>query len=145
MFGPGFWWAVVGVALMICELMVPGLILFFFGLGALLTALLSWLIPMSLTVQLSIFCVASLVSLFTLRRMLKRVFVGRSSAVSGDALSESFAGEQGVVDEAVAPGKPGRVVLHGTAWNAESEEDLAVGTPVVVVGQRSLTLMVRAK
>ncbi len=35
MMSPAFWWALVGIVLMICELAVPGLILFFFGLGAL--------------------------------------------------------------------------------------------------------------
>jgi len=145
MFNPSFWWVLVGVGLMICEFAVPGLILFFFGLGALVTALLVWLLPMSLTMQLAVFAVASLVSLFGLRRLLKSIFTGRATAVNADALSEGMAGEECEVSEAIAPDSPGKVMLHGTAWKAESEESLEPGQAVTVVGQRSLTLIVKRK
>ena len=145
MFSPAFWWAVAGIALMICEFAIPGLILVFFGLGALFTALLAALIPSSLTVQLLIFAAASLVFLFGLRRWLKSIFYGRSSAESEDALQETLAGEEGIVSEAVAPGHAGKIRLHGTDWKAESDEALEIGQPVVVVNQKSLTLVVKSK
>jgi len=145
MFSPAVWWVLVGIGLMICEFAIPGLILFFFGLGALLTGLLVAFVPMSLTVQLAIFGVASLVFLFGLRRLLKPIFTGRTSASSEDALTETLAGEEGTVTESIAPGVPGKVKLHGTDWKAESEEALEAGRSVVVVNQRSLTLIVKAK
>ena len=145
MMSPAFWWALVGIVLMICEFAVPGLILFFFGLGALVTALLVALVDVSLTVQLVFFSIASLLSLFSLRRLLKPVFTGRTSDASADALSESMAGEEGIVSEPIAPDMPGKITLHGTDWKAESEEHLNVGRQVVVVGQKSLTLVVKAK
>lgn len=145
MFSPAFWWALAGIILMICEFAVPGLILFFFGLGALITALLAWLFDFSLTVQLGVFAAASLVSLFTLRRLLKTIFTGRETASSEDALSETLAGEEGVVSERIQPGMPGKVKLHGTDWKAESEETLEAGQAVVVENQRSLTLVVKSK
>ena len=145
MFSPAFWWALTGIILMICEFAVPGLILFFFGLGALVTALLAWVFVLSLTFQLGVFAVASLVSLFTLRRLLKPVFMGRSTASSADALSETLAGEEAVVSERIEPGSPGKVKLHGTDWKAESDEPLEVGQAVVVENQRSLTLIVKAR
>ena len=145
MFNSVFWWVLVGICLMICEFAVPGLILFFFGLGALVTALLSAIFPMSLAVELGVFIVASLVSLFGLRRFLKPIFTGRATAVRGDAPSEGLDGEEGLVSEDITPGTPGRIMLHGTAWKAESEQSLAEGQSVVVVGQRSLTLIVKSK
>jgi membrane protein implicated in regulation of membrane protease activity len=145
MFSAAFWWAITGIILMICEFAVPGLILFFFGLGALITALLSWLFPLSLTVQVAVFVAASLVSLFGLRRLLKPVFTGRSTATSGDALVETLAGEEGTVSAAIGPGSPGKVRLHGTDWKAEADEVLEVGRSVTVVSQRSLTLVVKAR
>lgn len=145
MFSSVFWWALVGIGLMICEFAVPGLILFFFGLGALVTALLAWIFPMSLTLELAVFTVASLVSLFGLRRLLKPIFSGRATAVRGDAPSEGMAGEEAMVVEAIGPGEPGRVTLHGTAWKAESADELEPGDSVVVAGQKSLTLIVKRK
>ncbi|MDH3981978.1 MAG: NfeD family protein [Kiritimatiellaceae bacterium] len=144
MFSPAFWWAVVGVGLMLCEFIVPGLILFFFGLGALVTALLVLLIPMSLTVQLILFTVASLVSLFGLRRFLKPIFTGSSIAADG-SLSEGMVGQEAKVTRAIAPGASGKVLLNGTAWKAESEESLKEDQVVVVDAQKSLTLIVKSK
>lgn len=143
MFSPAFWWAIVGIGLMLCEFVMPGLILFFFGLGALITALLTWLLPMSLTVQLAVFAVASLVSLFGLRRWLKPIFMGSASA-SEDSLSEGMAGQHAKVLEPIAPGTAGKIELNGTAWKAESEESLEEGQAVEVVSQKSLTLVVKS-
>jgi len=145
MFSPAFWWALTGIILMICEFAVPGLILFFFGLGALTTALLAWIFDLSLTGQLAVFAAASLISLFTLRRLVKPVFTGRATASSADALTETLAGEEGVVSERIERGKPGKVKLHGTDWKAESDEPLEVGQAVVVENQKSLTLIVKAR
>ncbi len=145
MFSAAFWWALTGIILMICEFAVPGLILFFFGLGALFTALISWLLPTPLSVELGIFAAASLISLFGLRRLLKPVFTGGTSATSKDALTETLAGEEGKVSERITPEVPGKVKLHGTDWKAESEETLEVGHVIEVVGQKSLTLVVKSK
>ena len=145
MFSPAFWWALAGIILMICEFVVPGLILFFFGLGALITALLVWMFEMSLTVQLAIFAGASLISLFTLRRYMKTVFTGRSTASGEDVFTETLAGSEGIVSERIEPGHPGKVTLHGTDWKAESEETLEVGQAVVVENQKSLTLIVKSR
>lgn len=145
MFSSAFWWAIIGIGLMLCEFVVPGLILFFFGLGALFTALLVWLVPMSLTLQLAVFAIASLVTLFGLRRLLKPVFTGRATDVNETDLSEGMAGQKARVSEAIAPDAAGRVVLNGTGWKAESDEVLEAGQVVEVTGQKSLTLIVKGK
>ncbi|WP_372798176.1 NfeD family protein [Pontiella sp.] len=145
MFTPAFWWVIVGLGLMLCEFVIPGLILFFFGLGALITALICWLFPVGLAAQVIIFTVASLVSLFGLRRLIKPVFTGTESDVSNDSFSEGMAGQEADVSEAISPGVPGKVILNGTAWKAESDETLEAGQRVVIIGQRSLTLSVKSK
>lgn len=146
MFNPAFWWTLVGLGLMICEFVVPGLILFFFGVGALITALAVFLFPLSLTVQLTVFVLASLVSLFGLRRLLKPIFMGRTTdGAEEDGLAEGMAGEEGYVIAPICAEAPGKVSVHGTAWKAESEETLEMDAGIVVVGQKSLTLIVKRK
>ncbi|MDF7808099.1 NfeD family protein [Pontiellaceae bacterium B12219] len=145
MFNSAFWWAMVGIGLMLCEFVVPGLILFFLGIGALITALLVWLLPISLTVQLAVFAVASLAALFGLRRLMKPIFTGRATDVNETDFSEGMAGQEAKVTEAIAPDASGRVMLNGTTWKAESDEALSAGQVVVVVGQKSLTLIVKGK
>ena len=144
MFTPAFWWAIVGISLMLCEFIMPGLILFFFGIGALTAALAALFVP-SLTAQLCVFCVASLISLFGLRRLIKPVFMGRESDVKADGYSEGMEGQMAEVVKIIKPGSSGKVMMNGTAWKAESEETLTVGQTVVVTGQRSLTLLVKGK
>ena len=145
MSGPVFWWAVFGVVLMFCELALPGLVLFFFGLGALATAVAVWLFSPSLTAQIVVFVTASLALLFGLRRWLKSVFMGRSSDKTDEALPEGMIGEEALVCQRISPDVPGKVMLHGTTWKAEADGILEEGTRVEVVAQKSLTLRVKEK
>ena len=144
MFTPVFWWAIVGFGLILCGFAAPGLILFFFGLGALVTAVACWVVDLSLTAQLILFGVASLLSLFGLRRVLKSVFTGGARA-AGAEMVEGMAGQEARVTEPIAPGAAGKVELNGVAWKAESDEALAPGAAVVVTAQKSLTLVVQSK
>ena len=143
MFSPVIWWTIVGVGLMLLELAIPGLVLFFFGLGALFTALFVWLLPMPLAVQLLIFTAASLIFLFGLRRWMKPVFTGNARAK--DSYSEGMVGQEARVLTAILPDEAGRVELNGTTWKAEADEELEIGEAVVVVDHRSLTLVVKRK
>jgi membrane protein implicated in regulation of membrane protease activity len=128
---------------MILELAVSGLVLFFFGLGALVTALLALLFPMGVALQLIVFAIASLACLFGLRRLLKPVFAGRARRAGTS--TDGIIGSEGKVTEAISPEEAGRIVVNGTGWKAESEESIEAGRAVVVVGQKSLTLIVKAK
>jgi membrane protein implicated in regulation of membrane protease activity len=145
MFNAVFWWAIFGVILMFCELALPGLILFFFGIGALFTAGMVWLFPLSLTMQITVFLLASLAFLFSLRRWLHSIFMGRSTDETKEALPEGMIGEEGRVSQTITPSAPGKIILHGTAWTAEADEDLEEGAQVEIIGQKSLTLKVKRK
>jgi membrane protein implicated in regulation of membrane protease activity len=76
---------------------------------------------------------------------LKPVFTGKTTAVTRDALSEGLVDAEGVISEPVAPGSPGKILLNGTHWKAESDETLNEGEAVIVTGQKSLTLIVKSK
>jgi len=144
MFNAAFWWTIAGLALMISEFAVPGLILFFFGIGALITALLTWLMPLSLEWQIAVFIITSLASLFGLRRFLKPVFMGRTSGgpeESGE-LSQ-LVGTHGEVTEDIETGKTGRILLNGASWKAVADEPICAGTTVEVTAQNNLTLTVK--
>lgn len=147
MFNPVFWWILTGILLMIAEFIIPGIILVFFGLGALITALLSLLIPaLSINWQLSIFIITSLLSLFSLRHWFKQIFTGNTKHATGDGMvTEGLAGEEGIVITAITPDLPGKIQLHGTTWKAKSADCIEPGTHVTVIDQKSLTLIVKSK
>ena len=59
---PEWWhWAVAGIVLILAELAVPAFVLVWFGLGALLVALLTAVVEIGLTAQLATWLAASLV------------------------------------------------------------------------------------
>jgi membrane-bound serine protease (ClpP class) len=56
---------------------------------------------------------------------------------------EGLVGEVGEVREAIGPGRPGRVFVHGEHWRAVSNETLEIGERVRVVAVRGLEVEVR--
>jgi inner membrane protein len=141
---PSLIWFLVGVAFFLLELTTPALVLLFFGIGAWLAAAVVLIAPISLNTQLVLFMTASLVSLVLLRRWLKGIFSGyvKSRQDSTQQL-EDLIGKHAIVKERIAPKLAGRVELHGSDWTAQADQEIAVGTPVEVIGQNSIILKVR--
>ncbi len=71
---PELIWFLVGLVMLLFEFALPGLIIFFFGVGAWIVAGLCFFLPLSPTWQLAIFLVTSVVCLLVLRKFLKRIF-----------------------------------------------------------------------
>jgi len=136
-------WLYAGVALMLIEVMTPGLVSLFFGLAALTLALIVWLAPeLAQGWQWILFSVLSVLYILLLRKSLKSVFSG--SREISDNPDDALTGKLAVVTQPIAPNRPGRVELGGTTWNAEAEVELAAGASVRVTGKKNLTLRVEA-
>jgi membrane protein implicated in regulation of membrane protease activity len=137
------YWLYLGVALIILEVMTPGLVSLFFGLAALTVALITWLVPsLGQNLQWLGFCVFSVLYILLLRKSLKKVFNGEREV--SDSPNDEFSGKLATVTDAVAPNKPGRVEFCGTTWKAESVATLPVGASVRIVGKKNLTLKIEA-
>ncbi len=137
-------WSLLAIALLLLELALPGLIIFFFAVGAFVVALICFITDIPLSIQLLIFIGASIVSLLALRRWLKAIFMGHvaSKQNTGEQLSE-FVGEKAVATTIITPKAGGRVELHGTSWQAEAEEEIPEGTVVQITGKDNITLKVK--
>jgi membrane protein implicated in regulation of membrane protease activity len=141
---PSLIWFLVGVAFFLLELVAPALVLLFFGIGAWVVAGLFLVTPVPLNIQLIVFMGASLVSLALLRRWLKGVFSGYvKSRQDATQELEDLIGKHAIVKERIAPKVAGRVELHGSDWTAQADQEIAVGTPVEVIGQTSIILKVK--
>jgi len=144
---PEIIWFLIGLALLIMEFVLPGLIIAFFGVGAWIVALVclfSNYVQGSVNVQLTIFILSSVLSLMCLRKWLKGVFLGH--AVSKQNLKENleeFIGQKAVVKEKITPKAGGKVEFHGTNWAAEADEEIAEGTVVKIIGKENITLKVK--
>jgi len=138
-------WMFIGVALLLLEFMLPGLIVFFFGLGAILVAVLCLVFEPSLNVQIVIFLVSSVLLLLSLRRWVRRVFTGHASGGEEDegVIKYQYAGERATVIETITPERDGRVEFHGARWAAEADQRIEEGARVEIVSQNNITLKVK--
>lgn len=144
---PELIWFLVGLVLLILEFILPGLIVFFFGVGAWIVAvvcLFSTYIHDSINAQLILFIISSVLSLLILRKWVKGVFLGHSGAEQDlrEDLKE-FIGERARVIEDISPKAGGKVEFHGTNWEARADSDIAAGAVVEIIGKDNITLKVK--
>jgi membrane protein implicated in regulation of membrane protease activity len=141
-------WFLLGLILILLEFAIPGVILVFFGLGAWITCITSWLhLTDGWTSQLLTFGISSVVLLLLLRRWLGarlRGYVGDAHDPSDNI--DEFKGARVVVTVEITPGKTGgKVEYKGAAWSAVSETALAAGDEAVVEKADGITLVVRPR
>ncbi len=137
------YWLYLGVALIILEVMTPGLVSLFFGLSALTVALLVWLVPsLAQGWQWIAFSVFSVLYILLLRKSLKKVFNGDREV--SESPNDEFTGKLAVVAEKIAPNRPGRVEFYGSTWTAEADVEVPAGASVRILGKKNLTLKVAA-
>ncbi len=142
---PEIIWVLVGLLLLLMEFAVPGLIIFFFGIGAWVVAATCLFTDITLNTQLIIFIVSSLVSLAALRKWLRGIFVGHTcSKQMGAQDMHDTIGQKATVTEDILPPHSGRVELHGVLWTAQAATDIKAGQIVEVTDQKSLTLTVKS-
>ncbi|HEX8961372.1 MAG TPA: NfeD family protein [Rhodocyclaceae bacterium] len=137
-------WAVAGIILMLVELAVPAFVLIWFGLGALLVALVVAVAPtIELTAQLSLWLVSSLVLVALWFRIFKP---GQHKTRIGMADAD-VVGEIGLLARAVAPFEKGEVrfqkpLLGSDAWPCIADEAIAAGERVKVLAVEGSMLKV---
>ncbi|MCI5121482.1 MAG: NfeD family protein [Candidatus Electrothrix sp. AUS4] len=134
-------WFLLGIAFFVTELIVPGFILFFLGIGAWCTALVLTIMHVSLTTQMIIFLVTSLVTLILLRSWLRAIFLGDSSREE-DSVNVDTAPATGIVTEAIEPPGLGRVKYGGSFWQATADESIAVNEVVQILERKNLIVHV---
>jgi len=137
-------WFLFGLVLMLGEIVTPGFVLIFFGVGAWLIALLLWLgISISFTTQLFVFLVASIVSLILFRKYGSKYSHGKVVRPDSGSSIDDVKGERAVVLYDIQPRTGGKVEFHGTLWNAESDVAISKGASVEVLERNNLTLKVK--
>lgn len=139
-------WLAIGVILMAVEIVAPGFIIFWFGLGAALTALLSFTgITESETVQWLIFFSSSILFLTLWFGVLKKRL---QTGVEDDQRDPTLFNLHGKCITRIEPGKPGEVELyesyHGlTRWKAESAGIIELNDEIQVLEASGIKLIVK--
>ena len=143
--GPWSWW-VLGVVLLILEIVVPGVFLFWIGLAGIATGLLSLVLWGSAIwawqVQVVTFVILSFVAVLIGRSVLKRGETA-SDEPHLNRRSESLVGRVVTVTDAIENGR-GRVKVGDTTWSV-SGPDQPTGAKVRIVSASGNELRVEAE
>src|SRR6185437_11701234 len=128
-------WAVLGVGLMVTELLLPAFVLVWFGLGALIVALVLALFPsLALVPQILIWILVSVDLVLLWFKVFKphqhKTLIGRSSAQA--------IGEVGLLVSDVEPFQKGQVrfqkpLFGSDLWECVADEAIKAGERVKVV------------
>ena len=137
---PAVIWFLIGLGLLLLELVIPGLVILFFGVGAWVTALVCAITDINLNWQIFIFLIASLLGLVLLRKYLKKRFFNRTDKEIADQLEE-FIGRKAKAIEDFKDGT-GKVEFKGTHWTATCADPVSKGDWVLIKSKDSLTLKV---
>ena len=136
---PHYAWLALGLVLAAAEMAIPGLFLIWLAGAAILTGLLTWVVPMGFPLQVMIFAVLAIVGVFSGRR-----YLSSNPVVSADPLMNDrggrLVGEVVVVTHAIVEGS-GRVKQGDTEWLVRGP-DAPVGTRMRVAGHDGVVLIV---
>lgn len=131
-------WLIVGLALVLLELFVPGTYLIWFGFAALLVAVLTSFFAWSLIVQVVVFTVLSFLFALIGWRVYGRIMTKVPSNSQYKHLNDfasAYIGKHVTLEEDVQDGKS-KVRVGDTVWIATCDEPLKKGQTVEVVGVR---------
>ncbi len=134
-------WILTGILLLVAEMLTATFLLFFLGLGFLLTGLLVFLgfFVSSFGLQALVCAAFSIAGIALLRKPLQAWIVTL-------AMKQPDMGKEVVVTEQVAPGAATRVSYQGTQWSAinASEVELKPGETAQIIGINGNTLQLES-
>jgi len=136
-------WLVVGAVFITLEMILPGGIVIFLGMGAATVSLgiyLGWItnwVSSFLT-----FFISSLVYILILRSLFIQYFEGDSSVQNVDE-DNDLVGAIVEVADPIHSFEEGRVKFRDSYWPARSDEDIAAGKKAVIIERQGNILIVK--
>ncbi len=139
-------WLAIGLVLMGVEIVMPGFVIFWFGVGGLITAILTKIVLAdSPAMQWLVFFGSSLIFLAAWFLYFKR-FIKKTDP--SDVRDPTLMKLKGRVTQKITPGSPGRVELNDyyhsiKEWKAESDTIIETGEEIKVIESRGINLVVK--
>ncbi len=134
-------WLVLAAVMLIVELLTVGnLISIWFAFGAMIAAIVSVFYPSSM-LEIFVFSLASLLSLYFVRPLAKKTLPKNPRPVNADRII----GERLRLIEAIEEEDWGQVRYNGTVWSAESVDKKSIekGSLVEVVDIQGVKVIVK--
>ena len=132
-------WLTLGLVLAALEMLVPGVYLIWLAVAALATGLLTFMLDLSVPMQVIDFVFLALIAAFSARRFMRDRPIESSDPLLNRRM-DRMVGQTGVVSIAIEHGS-GRVHVGDSDWIA-SGPDVAAGERVRIIGSDGGTLRV---
>ena len=142
---PWLIWMIFGLTMMVAELVIPGGIIVFLGISAMVVSgaiYMGWIT--SVTYALITWFITSIIFMLFLRSLFMKYFEGDSEIQDVEENSD-IPGKTVEVIEEITPDKPGRVRMRGSTWVANSEEHFKIGDTALVVTIKENILFIKSK
>lgn len=135
-------WVVLGIVLMLSELFIPTFFIFWFGISAMVTGLLSLLLPLSLAGQLLSWTILSIILVFAWFRFFKQPDKTKSGLSR-----EAFIGQRGLIIKDVSEMSAGEIrfqrpIMGSDRWPVISDDTIKTGEKAVITDIIGQTLKV---
>lgn len=133
-------WLIASGIFFIGEIFTAGFLIFWFGIGALLTMIASFFIH-NIFIQATIFIISSTVLIFLTKPLINK-FVSKKTVATN---VYEIIGKKGIVIQEINPtyGK-GQVKVGNEIWTAISDETLPLETQIEVVKVEGVKLIVKS-
>jgi membrane protein implicated in regulation of membrane protease activity len=133
-------WLLGGIIILASELLLPGLVAMFLGLGAMVVALLRWLdLIDSLAYSFTAWFVSSLAFIIFLRSTLQRCVPSETSFTPLEEDTDLFGAVAEVVETVSPSHSDGRISFRGTTWPATSDAaEIPTGGKVTIFFRENL-------
>jgi len=144
MFGTlGTWnWLILGVILMALELIAPGVFLFWLGLAALLTGLMSFALTLSWQFQILMFALFAAAAVPVWRRLARSNTAGSADSPFLNKRADALVGRVFTLEKPIIDGS-GTVRIDDTIWRVAGP-DAPAGSRVKIVQADGASLTVAA-
>lgn len=121
-------WLIISGVFFVLEMMTVGFLVFWFGIGALITAIVS-IFTDNIIIQTSVFVISSTLLLFLTKPLVKKL--SRTDKVQTNAYS--VIGKTGIVTREINSKKGiGQVKVGNEIWTAKSDSPILEGTEVII-------------
>jgi membrane protein implicated in regulation of membrane protease activity len=136
---PYYYWFLGGIILLILEMLIPGLVVIFFGFGAVLTGILTAIFDLPVAWEIVVFIVSSVLSLIAFRKY----FLKKFNKYIPEKEPNDMIGYEAVVIEDIKPNMTGKVLFREVPWKATAKRPIKKGEAVKIIESDNLTLFVQ--
>jgi membrane protein implicated in regulation of membrane protease activity len=130
-------WILIGVILLALEIFTTSFFLIFFGIAALVIALILFFVPLSVPFQITLFTALSILFFILGKKIIKK------KRPHDDHLKDDIIDKVGEALQDCKEDSYLRVLVGDTIWNAKTQGPVKKGQKIQVIGIENLTLEVK--